>query len=206
MPPRVIYFDLGNVLLTFDHELSCRQMADVAGTSPDRVRQVVFEEGLQTRFEQGELTPQAFHTEFCARTQTQPDFDALLHASSAIFGLHVPVVPIVAHLRAAGYRLGILSNTCAPHWQYVSDGRYAIIAKLFDPCILSYRVGAMKPEPEIYRAASEAAGVAPQELFFTDDRQTNVDGALAAGLDAVLYTSPQQLITDLDQRGVRLNL
>lgn len=206
MPPRVIYFDLGNVLLTFDHELSCRQMAEVAGTSADRVRQVVFEEGLQTRFERGELTPQAFHAEFCERTQTQPDIDSLLHASSAIFRLHVPVVPVVAHLRAAGYRLGILSNTCAPHWEYVSGGRYAIISKLFDPCILSYRVGAMKPEPAIYRAASQAAGAAPGELFFLDDRQENVDGALAAGLDAVLFTSPQQLIADLDQRGIRLNL
>ena len=37
MPPKFIYFDLGNVLLRFDHELACRQMAAVAGTTPELV-------------------------------------------------------------------------------------------------------------------------------------------------------------------------
>ena len=55
MPPRMILFDLGNVLLTFDHRLSCRQMAEVAGVSEQQVWKIVFDEGLQRRFEGGEL-------------------------------------------------------------------------------------------------------------------------------------------------------
>lgn len=181
-------------------------MAEVAGVPEDRVWQVVFEEGLQEQFERGELTTQQFYEAFCERTQSDPERDALLHASSAIFELHVPTIPIVAHLRAAGYRLGILSNTCEPHWEYVHNGRYVVIAKYFDPCILSYRVGAMKPERKIFEAAIQAAGAPPEQLFFVDDRPANVEGARAAGLDAVPYTSPQQLIADLVQRGVRFNL
>jgi epoxide hydrolase-like predicted phosphatase len=181
-------------------------MAEVAGVSEQQVWKTVFDEGLQRRFERGELTPHGFYEEFCAKTQGKPDFDALMHASSAMFELHVPVVPVVAHLRAAGYRLGILSNTCQPHWEYVSQGRFAIIAKYFDPCVLSYRAGAMKPQREIYQAACEATGLAPEELLFLDDHPANVDGARAAGLDALLYTSSQQLIADLVQRGVRFNL
>ena len=206
MPPRLILFDLGNVLLTFDHHLACQQMGEVAGIPEQRVWQVVFEEGLQRRLERGDLTAAEFYDEFCAQARCRPDMAALMHAGCAIFQLHVPVVPIVAHLRAAGYRLGILSNTCEPHWDYVSRGRFAIIAKYFDPCVLSYRVGAMKPERKIFEAASEAAGMAPEELLFLDDQPANVDGARAAGLDAVLYTSPQRLIVDLIRRGVRFNL
>ena len=159
MPPRMILFDLGNVLLTFDHKLSCRQMAQLAGVSEQQVQQVVFEDGLQQRFERGELTPHGFHEAFCVQLHCQPEFDALMHASSAMFELHVAVVPIVAHLRAAGYRLGILSNTCQPHWEYVSRGRFAIIAKYFNPCVLSYQVGAMKPERRIFEVACQAAGM-----------------------------------------------
>ncbi len=73
-----------------------------------------------------------------------------------MFQLNVPVIPIVAHLRAAGYRLGILSNTCEPHWEFVHGGRFAIIQKYFDPCILSYRVGASKPEQKIFQVAQRS--------------------------------------------------
>ena len=206
MSPSLIFFDLGNVLLRFDHHASSRQMAEVAGVPQERVWQVVFEEGLQTRFERGALSSREFYDQFCQRTESRPEYDALLYASSAMFELHVPVIPLVAHLRAAGHRLGILSNTCAPHWEYVSGGRYAVVANYFDPCVLSYRVGVMKPERKIFEAASQAAGLPPQELFFVDDRPANVDGARAAGLDAVPFTTPGQLITDLVQRGVRFNL
>ncbi len=206
MPPRLFYFDLGNVLLRFDHRVCSRQMAEVAGVPEDRVWQVVFEEGLQEQFERGDLTTPQFYEAFCERTQSHPGREALLHASSAMFDLNVPTIPIVAHLRAAGYRLGILSNTCEPHWEYVHNGRYAVIAKYFDPCILSYRVGAMKPERKIFEAAIQAAGAPPEQLFFVDDRPANVEGAIATGFDAVQFTTPQRLIADLVQRGVRFNL
>jgi hypothetical protein len=39
-------------------------------------------------------------------------------------------------------------------------------------------------------------------VFFTDDRQENVDGALAAGLDAVLFESAEQIAAELRRRGV----
>ena len=38
MPPSFIYFDLGNVLLHYDEELVSRQLAEVAGTSVERIK------------------------------------------------------------------------------------------------------------------------------------------------------------------------
>lgn len=205
MPIELIYFDLGNVLLTFDHDLAARQMAEVAQVSEETVRRVVFEEGLQERFERGDLTTGEFFDSFCQLTRSQPDRADLLHAGSNMFQLNVPVIPVVAHLRAAGYRLGILSNTCQPHWDFV-NGRFAILQRHFDPRILSFRAGASKPERKIFQLAREAAGIEPAKLLFIDDRAENVTSACEAGLDAVQYTTPSQLISDLAQRGVRFNL
>ena len=38
MPPKILYFDLGKVLVEFSHERMCKQMAEVAGTTPEAVR------------------------------------------------------------------------------------------------------------------------------------------------------------------------
>ena len=60
------------------------------------------------------------------------------------------------------------------HWDYFADGRYSMIPDIFDVVTLSFRVGAMKPDPKIYAAAAEAAHVRPEEIFFMDDTAGHV--------------------------------
>jgi glucose-1-phosphatase len=200
---RFFYFDLGNVLLKFDHALACRQLAGVAGISPDAVRRVIFEDGVQWRYERGEITCREFYEHFCDQTKSRPDYDAVQHAASAIFEVNPPVMPIVAGLAAAGRRLGVLSNTCPAHWNYCLP-KYTGL-RLFEVFALSYEIGAMKPDEKTYQAAAELAGAAPQEIFFTDDRPENVASARRAGFDAVPFTTAFRLAADLRARGVGLN-
>jgi putative hydrolase of the HAD superfamily len=200
---RFFYFDLGNVLLKFDHELACRQLAEVAGLSPNAVRRVVFDDGVQWRYERGEISCREFYEHFCRETGTRPDYDAVQHAASAIFEVNAPILPIVAGLAATGRRLGVLSNTCAAHWNYCLP-RYVGL-RFFEVFALSYEIGAMKPDEKTYRAAAELAGTAPEEIFFTDDRPENVESARRAGFDAVPFTTARQLAADLRARGVGLN-
>jgi putative hydrolase of the HAD superfamily len=200
---RFFYFDLGNVLLKFDHELACRQLAEVAGLSSDVVRRVLFDEGVQWRYERGEINCQEFYEHFCRETGARPDYDAVQHAVSDIFEVNAPVLPIVAALAAAGRRLGVLSNTCAAHWNYCLP-KYAGL-RFFEVFALSYEIGAMKPDEKTYQAAAELAGAAPEEIFFTDDRPENVESARRAGFDAVPFTTARRLAADLRVRGVGLN-
>ncbi len=200
---RFFYFDLGNVLLHFDHGLACRQMAELAGLAPDVVRRVVFDEGVQWRYERGEISCQEFHAHFCHATRTSPDFAAFQYAASAIFEVNFSVAPVVVGLASAGQRLGVLSNTCAAHWNYCIP-RYAAL-RFFDVFALSYEIGAMKPDEKTYRAAAELAGVAPDEIFFTDDRPENIEAALRAGFDAVPFTTARRLANELHQRRVAFN-
>jgi HAD superfamily hydrolase (TIGR01509 family) len=60
----------------------------------------------------------------------------------------------------------------------------------------------MKPEARIYQHAILLAGVPAAQVFFTDDRLENVEGARAVGIDAVLFTSTEQLRNDLRSRGI----
>lgn len=206
MPPAFIYFDLGNVLFAFDRDRAFRQMAAVCDADPEVVRRCVMDEGLQHDLEHGLIDWAGFHDAFSRRTGTTSAADALALAASDMFTLRHDMLPVIAALTRAGVPMGILSNTCGPHWDHLVAGRYAILPGRFAPIVLSHEVRSLKPAAPIYAEAVRRAGVPAAAIFFCDDRPENVAGAVAAGWDAVLFTTAAGLVDDLARRGVNLGL
>ncbi|MFP6677046.1 MAG: HAD family phosphatase [Pirellulaceae bacterium] len=198
--PAFVYFDLGNVIVHFDHELGYQKMADVAGCSPDRVRDALTDD-IQRTYETGEIDARVFYDHFCKLTETKPDFDRLYRASGDIFHLNIPVISVITELRSRGVPLGVLSNTCAAHWDHCVQ-HYRLVRDMFAVTVLSYVVKCMKPDAAIYQAAIAQADCTPDRIVFVDDRTDNVASAISAGLDAIQYTSAGKLAEDLRQRGL----
>lgn len=202
-----IYFDLGKVILDFDHAKGCQAIASLTGRSSAEVDQALFGSGLEDQFETGAITPSELHRQFCETlgiTDVLLDEQQLMRSMSDIFSPNQPMFALIAQLRAVNHRLGILSNTCVAHWEFVT-ARYRILDSLFGPKILSYEARSMKPDRKIYERAIDASGTAAASCFFVDDKPENVEGAIAAGLDAVLYQSVGKLAADLQLRGVGVN-
>jgi glucose-1-phosphatase len=211
MPPKILYFDLGKVLLEFSHERMCQQMAEVAGVSTEAVWTALFGDAdclaAQIQYETGHLSTDEFFDHFCKATGTTPDRKRLADAVCDIFSPIEPMWELVRNLANAGNRLALLSNTNPVQWEYVTDGRFPLLAvgqaaSAFDWAIVSYEAKSMKPDPAIYEAAIQRAGVAANEMFFTDDRLENVEGARAVGIDAVQFVDCDSLAAELRGRGV----
>lgn len=198
-----VYFDLGNVVVNFSHQLACQQLAEVSRVPVASVWAAVFESGLQIRFECGLITCEEFHAEFSEATRSQSSVHELIFAFSDIFSINVPLLPLITELATLNFPRGVLSNTCLSHWQHVTE-KYAIVRDLLPVRLLSYEEHSMKPDPEIYQAAIRLAGFEPGRIFFVDDRAENVTGALAAGMDAVLFESVGGLRRELFQRGLNV--
>jgi glucose-1-phosphatase len=206
MPPAFIYFDFGNVICFFDHHLAARQVAEVAGIPEQTAWEVIFgANGLEWKYEAGSLSDEQFYEAFCGATGTRPDVTKFHHANADIFMLNASLLPLIANLEDAGISLGILSNTCNSHWKLATDGRYSILPQSFKQIVLSYEVGAMKPDPKMFARAIEAAGVSPEQIFYTDDIPGHVEAARRAGIDAVQFTDTDSLTQELLKRGVRCN-
>src|SRR5579863_6304329 len=95
----------------------------------------------------------------------------------------------IDQLRAAGVRVGLLSNLPSPLGGRVrSNG----LLKHFDHVTLSFELGCTKPDRRIYEHAVEGLGIDAEEALFLDDRPENVAGARAAGLASELYTNWQE--------------
>ena len=203
-----IYFDLGNVILKFDHSMGFRNVEQLCGVSPKLVDDILFNQGLQQQYETGLIDCTQFHQEFCAQADIDPSKELsrgdLLRAISDIFWANRPIFPVLTQLKARGFPMGVLSNTCDAHWQFVFSQHW-VLQTFFDPLVLSYEEKSMKPDSKIYEAAIKRAGVEPGHIFFTDDRQENIDAAIKAGIDAVLFETVPQLVFDLQSRGVMIN-
>jgi putative hydrolase of the HAD superfamily len=100
------------------------------------------------------------------------------------------VLAWTSSLRANGIRTGILSNLPRPLGTHLRKS--GNLLEHFDHVTFSYELGVAKPQREIYDHAIHGLGIAPAEALFLDDREENVEGARAAGLEAELYTTWEQ--------------
>ncbi|TPJ77761.1 HAD family phosphatase [Mesorhizobium sp. B2-6-2] len=67
---------------------------------------------------------------------------------------------------------------------------------------VSGEIGLIKPDQAIYDHHVAAFGLKPLATLFIDDSQKNVDGAKAAGWQAVLFTDAKALKADLERLGI----
>ena len=102
---------------------------------------------------------------------------------------------LVADLKAADYRVGLVTNNVA-EWQPLWRPR--LPGGLFEVVIDSAYVGCRKPEPEIYQLAMNMLGLKdPSEVLFVDDFEWNVAGAEAVGMVGLHVTAETDLRLEL---------
>ena len=194
---KFVYFDLGNVLVHFDHEIAVSNVARLARREATVVKQVLFTSGLQDRFETGLLSSAEFAQSVVASLECQLHDEALLDAISAIFEPNEDMLPILEQLKQQGVPMAVLSNTCEPHWQWILRQNWPIMQDWFDHYVLSFEAQCMKPHAAIYEVSERRSGRMSQQLFFTDDRADNVAAAQARGWTAHQYTSVRRLAEEL---------
>ena len=72
----------------------------------------------------------------------------------------------------------------------------------FDVHVWSYQLRMAKPDEAIYRHTLKQLGTKPEETLFLDDKQVNIDAAIAVGIKGMLFTNVNQLRADLIANGL----
>lgn len=197
---KTIIFDLGRVIIPFDFKRGYKRMAPLCGYSAEEIPKRLSTSDLVSRFETGAVEPQAFVNELSGILGLKTDYDQFCDIWTSIFLPETLISEDFIKALRRNHRLLVLSNTNAIHFDMVWKA-YPILHQ-FDGHVLSYRVGAMKPSPLIYREAIRQAGCAPQEIFFTDDIPAYVEAACLEGIDAVQFQNSEQIQNELRRRGV----
>jgi putative hydrolase of the HAD superfamily len=199
---RTFLFDLGNVLLYFSHERMCAQLGALCGRSDREMRTLLMDSGLHDDYERGRLSEAVFQQRLESLLEQDLDLTDLQRAGGDIFESNPPMLPVLDALRARGHRLVLLSNTNETHINWVR-GHFDVLRR-FDECVLSFRVGAIKPESAMYEAALRAIQCRPEECFYTDDIPAYVVRGREFGLQAEMFTGVDELRGQLNARGIEI--
>jgi putative hydrolase of the HAD superfamily len=200
---KAVIFDLGRVIIPFDFHPAYAMLESRCGVPKAQIPELLAQTNLVQRFESGEIESHDFVRQISAHLNLDLSYEGFCEIWSSIFSAETLIPEEMLRGIARTYRLVLLSNTNAIHFEMIQD-RYPHIQH-FHALVLSYKAGALKPQPLIYQKAIEAAGCLPRECFFTDDIKAYVEAACALGIDAVEFQSVAQVERELRNRGVNWN-
>lgn len=195
-----IVFDLGNVLIPFDYKITISKINKIKPGLGDRFFDYYRENySIHRDFEKGLITEDDFINKMLSVLDDAIDKETFCNYYSDIFSINEELVSLLPGLKK-NFKLYLLSNTDPIHMKY-GWRKYSFL-KLFEKLILSFEVGAVKPEEKIYRAVENASGFPSEQHFYIDDIPEYVISARAIGWDAIHYRNFKQLKNELDKRGV----
>jgi glucose-1-phosphatase len=195
---KAVIFDLGRVIVPFDFRRGYARIEALTGIPAAEVPGRIRPTGLVELLESGQIAPRDFVSRLSGELGMNCTYAEFCDIWSSIFLPDTLVPESLLRGIAARYRLVLLSNTNAIHFEMIR-ANYPLL-RHFHALVLSYEAGAMKPSPAIYAKAVEAAGCLPEECFFTDDIPEYVEGARRFGIDAVQFLSAEQITAELRRR------
>ena len=187
---RAVLFDIGNVLLFFDHGIACRRAAARCGRSPEEVRDMVFASGLEREYDEGRISTGDFIERIRRLLGLRVSDEVIRDIWCDIFRENRPVTELVERL-AGSHRLVLLSNTNAMHMAFIRE-RFPVF-RCFHGAALSYEVGHRKPGEAIYAEAIAQAGVPADQCTYVDDVSAYCEAARALGIRSIVYTPDADL-------------
>ena len=198
--PSIVVFDLGKVLVDFDYTIAARKIAAQSDVPPLALKGFIDHSPLLIRYETGRATREEFYEEVRKFCKFRGTFEQFCADFGGIFTPIDEMVAAHAALRRRGVPTYLFSNT---NDLAIEDIRSKFpFYQEFDGHILSYEVGAMKPDPKIYEALEELSGKRGADIFYLDDRAENVAGGAARGWQAFQHLEPERSISEMKRLGL----
>ncbi len=175
-----VLFDLGGVLVDPGGVGKMRELSGI-GTDEE-----LWERWLACRwvrsFEAGRCSPEDFAAGVVGDWSLDLEPAAFLEEfGSWSNGPYPGAVELVTAVRdAAG--VGCLSNTNVVQWHTSHEA--TPVTEAFELRFLSFELGMVKPDREIFEEVAVRLPVPPERVFFLDDNAANVTGAQASGFVA----------------------
>jgi HAD superfamily hydrolase (TIGR01509 family) len=197
---KAVIFDIGRVLIRVDLSRAMAGLSEAIPLTPDELWKALQNDPHWMDWQEGRISPRDWHLHIIKRLGGALSFEEF----SAAWNRALDPEPMQSEEFLSGlakkYKMAVLSNTDPIHMSH-EEQRYPFF-RYFPVRIYSYRVGASKPSPLIYREALRSCKVKAPEAVFIDDVVAYVEAARQLGMQGVVYTAPEQLVAELAALGV----
>lgn len=180
-----VVFDIGQVLLEFNWKNFIENM-DIAQDKKKKLANVTLGNINHWNEHDRGMSDEDFIKK---SLEIEPDIEGELRYYLENIGTIVKEyeysVPLMRSLKEKGYNVYLLSNYGKTPFKYALDNM-----KFFDKAdgmVVSYQVGVIKPEPEIYKILFDKYKLIPEECVFIDDRADNIDAAVKMGMKGIVF-------------------
>ena len=200
---RAIIFDIGRVLIRVDISRAMEGLASGLSLTPREVWSAIEKDPHWLDWQEGRISPRDWHLHLTKRLGASLAFEQF----SEVWNRALDPNPIHSESfleqLSQHYRLALLSNTDPIHMSN-EEARFPFF-RFFPIRIYSYRVGASKPDPLIYREALKACKVRAEETVYIDDVAAYAEAAQRLGMAGIVFQSPEQLQSDLRNLGIQFD-
>ncbi len=194
---KAIVFDFGGVIIECDKSVLANYLRDIFQLDGEELLEVQQDFRAARR---ARIPEPIFWKSYAAEHHLDlPDgFEAQIEEVKLSSLTEVKGMRELIHFyKAKGYQVALLSNVGSSHAGFLRDRGYY---NDFSPILLSCELGVDKPDPRIYQILLSELQVAPEDCIFIDDKQENVNAAIALGIDGIVFSSSKQLKADLERR------
>ncbi|MBN1948406.1 MAG: HAD family phosphatase [Candidatus Cloacimonetes bacterium] len=179
---RQVIFDLGKVLVDFSFHAFYHKLGYQPGERTlDEANEPII------AFESGKMNRQDFLAELGKIYQFEMSLPEFEYHWCNVFS-PIPEMLNLARAVRNSYEIFIFSNTDELHFPYVWQ-KYPELHIFGDNLMLSYELGAVKPEESSYLNALQKFGLKADECLFIDDRPVNIEVAEKLGMKGIIHRS-----------------
>jgi len=198
---RAIIFDIGRVLIRVDVSRAMSGLASGLSLTPQDVWSAIEKDPRWLDWQEGRISPSDWHLHLTKRLGASLTFEQFAEVWNRALDPNPIHSDSFFEQLSRNYRLALLSNTDPIHMSN-EEARFSFF-RFFPIRIYSYRVGASKPNPLIYREALKACKVRAEEAVYVDDVAAYADAARRLGMTGIVFQSPEQLRSDLRSLGIQ---
>ena len=192
-----IIFDFGGVIVNLDLPQCIQNFKNLGLVDVEKYLSNYGQSGFFLKWESGELGIDDFRNEIRKLTSNELT-DNQIDDAWCTFLTDIPVekIDLLKELRKK-YKLLLLSNTNPLHIQVSAAGEFAkyggTMNDFFDKCFLSYEMGLVKPNANIFEALLKESCVKAEECLFVDDGPKNIETASKLGFQTCLVKQADDL-------------
>ncbi|MDD5292624.1 MAG: HAD family phosphatase [Candidatus Omnitrophica bacterium] len=201
---RAILFDLGKVLIDFDHNIAVGKIKRFCGMDEKSIYNLFFDSGITDKFERGVISPFDFFQEVKKMLNADMEYKEFVPIWNEIFTPHPGMIEVIESLKD-NYPLYLVSNINEMHFKYLEE-KFSGYFKYFSYMFLSYELGLRKPDARIYEYIIDYIKLSPKNITYTDDRPELIEAARKSGIDAFVFESTDAFIEELSRRNIKLDL
>jgi len=192
---RLVIFDIGRVILDFDHMITCRKLAKYSSKDEEYIYDYIFNSEVLNEYEKGKITSAKMFEAISDKLGLDIPFEKFKRVWGDIFTLKEGIEELIRRVKKAA-SIAVLSNTDEMHFDFIMDR--VEIMKDFDWLFLSHEIGFRKPDKEIFEYIRDVTGFAPNEMIFIDDIEEFVVAAKKYGIKGILFKDIDTLAKDLE--------